>query len=56
MRPIRFASSAESLGLTSTSSIAFRRPTSRGRKNVELSAPVSPVLPYAHSKAARGEA
>ena len=43
-------------GLSSISSIARRRPISRGSRNVELSAPVSPVLPYAHSKVARGDA
>ena len=36
--------------------MARRRPSRRGRKNVELSAPVRPVLPYAHSKLARSEA
>ena len=50
------ARAASSLGFSSTSSMARRNPSRRGRKNVELSAPVSPVLPYAHSKQARSEA
>ena len=54
--PAAFASRAESLGFSSTSSIALRSPTSRGRKNVELSAPVRLVLWYAHSNDARSDA
>ena len=54
--PSAAASRAGSRGLSSTSSIALWKPTSRGRKNVELSAPVSPVFRYAHSNHARSDA
>src|SRR3569623_1547678 len=54
--PIVWASRAESRVPSSTSSIALRNPTRRGSRNVVLSAPVNPVLLYAHSNVARSVA
>src|SRR5574338_627518 len=56
IRPISSARAGSSRGLSRRSPSARRRPTSLGSRNVELSAPVSPVLEYAHSNATRGDA